>query len=65
MYHARKERGHVGTYTSTLTFLAWYILIFLTNIHDPFLAWYIYMTPHFPGMIHIHDPSLSWHGTYT
>jgi hypothetical protein len=38
-----------GTYTWPLTFL----------------AWHIYMTPHFPGMVHIHDSSLSWHGTYT
>jgi hypothetical protein len=60
------------TYTSSFTFLAWYILIFLTHIHHPslswhgtytsaltFLAWYILIF-----LTHIHHPSLFWHGTY-
>jgi hypothetical protein len=74
MYHARKVRSHV--YVPCQENEEWCIFVRYINMYHTrkmmgdvhhsltWLATYIYMTPHFPGMIYIHHPSLSWHGTY-
>jgi hypothetical protein len=76
MYHARKVRGHLYVLGISICTIPgkWGVMYMYPNTYTwpslsrhgtytwllTFLAWYIYMTPHFPGMVHIDIPN-----TYT